>query len=429
MATGRPRLGRRAQGSRVVVADFAGSPESALTDAGGTFETSAASRLAGLAPSKSLWTMSEIPIEADIPKRDWIAHKFYLRKAVTGIVGQAGISKSSLMLVHAIALATGKEYGGLRPKSCFKVLVYGTEDDQDEQARRISAIIRRLGCERRDLQKRLLIAGPTGAGTLLVRNERNKLEPTEALTELRGLSATFRPDVVMLDPFVELHSEEENGNTEVKAVVAYLRQLAAEFECAFCIAHHTRKGPQEAGDIDMARGASSFVGAVRLLLTIVGMSEDEEQAFGLTPGQRKHFFRVDGGKSNYAALAAAEWFERTELTLDNGDGVAVPVPWTPPSDAVSLEAKLAIEAALERGCNGEPWSPTLSDKPRSVKALLAQNGLMTKAGQQAFLTTLTAAGYQFLTFKHPIQRRPAMGIRTPDGRPNAAWIEQEGLDP
>jgi hypothetical protein len=152
--------------------------------------------------------------------------------------------------------------------------------------------------------------------------------------QTRNVVDEFKPDVLMLDPFVELHSAEENDNTAVRAVLARLRAMAVAHDMSTAILHHARKGGGDrrggdAGDPDSLRGASAIVGAARIVLTANIMTEGEADAFGIGEDKRRSYFRLDSAKNNYAPIEAAEWFERQEFLLPNGtddetaDGVAV----------------------------------------------------------------------------------------------------------
>ena len=98
---------------------------------------------------------------------------------------------------------------------------------------------------------------------------------TDAMDALEAMVEEFKPDVLMLDPLVELHTAEENDNTGLRAVVAHFRTLAKRHNIGLVLAHHTRKGTTMPGDPDAIRGAGSIVGAVRVAMTVCTMNEEE----------------------------------------------------------------------------------------------------------------------------------------------------------
>ena len=364
--------------------------------------------------------------EADLPPRAWLAPGYFLRGAVTLLIGPGGVSKSTLVIAYAVALALGCDLHGMRPACAFKSLVYNVEDDATEQRRRFSAVLASMGRTPADIAGRVARIGPQRLGMLLDRDpETGAIRHTAAWTELEQKIREVRPDVLFLDPLAELHGEDENANTALREVVAEFRSLAVKHALALVLVHHTRKGLATPGDPDSGRGASSIASACRVVLTVNAMTKDEAAAFGMRPESCRHHFRVDGGKSNYASLTECEWFERHAYTLANGDLVAVPLRWTPPDDAASPDVREAIHAAVAIGSGAGPWSVKLSSDPRSIKRLLAEHGVVTAPGQRAAVDHLLASGFHVMDFKRS-NRSKAQGLRSPDGLPgNVEWIEAD----
>ncbi len=326
----------------------------------------------------ALWYEDGAWEEAEIPFRPWLAVGYLLRGSVTAVVGPGGVSKSSLMLAWAVHLALGIKCHAMRPLSSYRVMLYNVEDDAHEQRRRLSAVLTSIGKAPADIAGKIARVGPSSVGTLIGRDEEGLQVDTGAFAELERRIVAFKPDVLILDPLAELHVSEENDNTALRSVIARFRALAVKYNLALALLHHTRKGVVTPGDADAVRGASSIASAARVVLTVVGMSEEEEKAFGLPTGARKAYFRLDGGKSNYAGLTDAEWFERVSFTLGNGgalgfgDTVAVTVPWQPPADVCTPNIMAAVEAGIARGHAQGPWSPQLGNTPRSVKHLMVE---------------------------------------------------------
>lgn len=266
-------------------------------------------------------------------------------------------------------------------------------------------------------------ATPSSTGTLLVRDaDTRELIPTSAMEELEDAIKTTKPDIVFLDPLVELHTEEENANNEMRQVAAHLRSMAVRFNLSMVLVHHTKKGLVVAGDADAARGASALNGAVRTTLTVTQMTAEEEAELGLSVNARRHFFRLDGRKANYHSLLECEWFEREIRELANGDFVALASPYDPPPDIVVPEVRHAIEESVKRGSAAGPYSNRLSREPRSIKPLFDEHGIRTKEGQRKIMNHLVAAGFDVAEF-YNAKRIKAVGFRSPDGLPKANWVE------
>lgn len=370
-----------------------------------------------------LWSLVGGWSEVDIPQRPWIARGYLMRGAVTVLSGPGSAGKSSLMVAWAASLTLKMPFHRFSAPDFYRVCTYNVEDDENEQKRRFSAIFRQFGAVPSDTGDRLAILGPHRVGTLLTLNQDGTLMMnTPVMDRLEEFVSEFKPDVIMLDPFVELHAAEENDNTAIRAVMARFRTMAIEHDMAVVLLHHSRKGIASPGDPDSLRGASAIVGAARVALTINVMTEDEAKAFGLPVDARRDYFRVDGAKSNYARIEDAEWFERIEHQLDNGDGVAAASPWSPPRLAPTQDQADGLVDLVAAGSpSGLPWSDRLSEsEPRSIRHGLMRLGLDSAARQKAALNAAIAAGQIVVgLFNRPGKAKGdvARGLRASDGRP------------
>jgi hypothetical protein len=374
-------------------------------------------------PPGGTWAHSSSWEPAKIPPRPWIARGYLLRGAVTAIVGAGGVSKSMLMICYAVAAALGRNYHGMHPNGEYRVAIYNAEDDDFEQQRRLTAVLTSMGVTPDAIVDKVMRTGPTRVATLMARDESGELYRTPAMEQLVENVRAFKADVLIMDPLAELHTEEENANIPLREVMAEFRSLAKELNMAIVLVHHVRKGNTEPGDMDAARGASSMVSAARVGLTVVGMTAEDAKALGLAQGTHKHYFRLDGGKSNYGPLSECEWFERVSYSLEQEDTVGLPVPWSPPVDVVTLDIRAAVVAAIERGSPAGPWSPKLENRPRSVKHAMVEAGITTMDGQKDLLATLFREGFETVQFRD-LGRKWAQGIRSPDGKPaSAEWRE------
>lgn len=375
-----------------------------------------------------LWSLTGTWEEKDIPTRPWIAQGYIMRGAVTVLSGPGSAGKSSLVVAWAAALALGQPFHRFPSTGFYRVCTYNVEDDENEQKRRFSAIFRQFDRAPGDTENRLAILGPKKVGTLLsTARDGGILVNTPVMDKLEEYILAFKPDVLILDPFVELHAAEENDNTAIRGVMARFRTMAADHNMGVVILHHSRKGLASPGDPDSMRGASAIVGAARIALTINVMTEDEAKTFGLAADTRRDYFRVDGAKSNYARIEDAEWFERLVYHLDNGDSVAAAFPWHPPSLAPQHDQIDGLIAAIAAGApSGLPWSDRLSPtEPRSIRHAMMRLGIDTAARQKAAMAAAIASG----DIVHAEFQRPgkaatdrARGLRTMDGRPaTVAW--------
>lgn len=377
------------------------------------------------AAENAIWIDQDGWDEQTLPVRPWIAGGYLLKGSVTVLSGAGSAGKSMLALGYAIALGKGELWGRFAPVEPCRVSVYNVEDDKLEQRRRLSAALRQHDLTPAWTANRIARIGPTDVGTLLEFDSAGLLE-TPAMNALREHLSTFKPKVLIVDPLVELHSAEENDNTSLRTIIAKFRALAIEFEMAIVILHHSRKGIPTPGDPDTLRGASSIVGAARIVLTVCVMSTDEALELGISATSRWRFFRVDGAKSNYAPPREAEWYERVDYTLDNGEIVAAAVPWQPKLVTASPELLMQAELLVGKGSAYGPWSPKLGKDARSFANALRQLGVSDHKGQQTMLDQLFVHGVVVASFRrdrHSAREAP-QGLRTAAGEPSSvAWVD------
>jgi hypothetical protein len=368
-----------------------------------------------------LWSITEAWNEDAIPPRPWIAPGYLMRGSVTVISGPGSAGKSSLMVGWATALAIGCAFHGMSASTPMRVATYNVEDDGNEQKRRFSAMLQRMGCTHSQLGGRLAILGPARVGTLLhAARDGTLLVNTPVMDRLEAFVKEFRPDVLMLDPFVELHAAEENDNTAIRAVMARFRAMAIEHNMAVVLLHHSRKGTTDPGDPDTVRGASSIIGAARVAQTINRMAPEEAEGFGIQKEKRRNYFRLDGAKSNYAAIEEAKWFELQVCRLANGDGVAVAWPWQPPSlfsDLSVTQTNAALDRIAAGYAPGVPYRPNQRGgaSPRWVGNVLMSEGLTEEQAKQIIAVWLRTGLLFETTYKdHESKMRP--GILVDDAK-------------
>jgi hypothetical protein len=328
------------------------------------------------------------------------------------------------MVAWACSMSLGIQFGRFNPARRFKVLSYNVEDDRDEQKRRVSATCRQFEAGAHEAMGNLRFVGPVEMGTLLhIGPDGRLLINTPVMDELAEYIDLWKPDVVMLDPFVELHSSEENDNTAIRQVLARFRAWAVQMQIGLIVLHHARKGAAAPGDPDSLRGASAIVGAARIALTVNTMTEAEAQEMGINKDFRRDYFRLDGAKQNYSRIGDADWFERQEYQLDNDEGVAAALPWNVPKQIIGLTQIADLIRQIERGSADGPYSPKLSSEPRSIRAAMELIGVSLKSAQKDLLAKLNAdPNVKLCCFKDHNSRNKRQGYRGPLG-PTADWIE------
>ena len=296
-----------------------------------------------------------------IPRRQWLYDRHFIRKYATATVAPGGLGKTSLVLVEALAMVTGRPLLGVRVAEPLRVWVWNGEDPREEIERRLAAICLHFGITAEDIGDRLfidsgreqplVIAQKLGEGVTVM------APVVDAITdELRAR----RIDVLMIDPFVSCHAVPENDNGAIDRVAKTWAGIAEACNCCIELVHHVRKAGagQTAYTVEDARGGSALIGAVRSARVLNGMSVEEAGQANVSSWDRLRFFRVDNGKANMAPpMERAKWFElvSTGLGNDDADGpedlIGVVTPWTMPGafDGIEVADLRAVQAAIAGG--------------------------------------------------------------------------------
>lgn len=278
----------------------------------------------------------------DIPPREWLYGMHYMRGMVSATAGVGGAGKSSLSFVELVSMAIGKDLlrnGAELPVGPLTVWVHNGEDPYVELQRRLGAIFLHYGLTREDLggrlrvtsgrDSRITVAQALSDGKLIVPTEDGRMVSAEI--QKHGIQ------VFVADPFIKVHSVNENDNKLIDEVMVILCDIAHQGNCAVEVVHHFRKTNGDAVTIDAVRGAGSIVGAARSVRLTATMSESEGQAFGLDGDERLSHAWLGFGKGNMIPPAAKRlWVKFESVNLGNArepfeaDEVGVVTRWIPP---------------------------------------------------------------------------------------------------
>jgi hypothetical protein len=372
------------------------------------------------APELGEWDAGD-DTEAPQPRR-WLTAGQFCRTFLSGLVAPGATGKTALRILQALAQATGKPLAGQHIHHRGRVLIISFEDDAEELRRRVLAARLHYKISAADVKGWLFLACPKGLKLVEMRDgERaiGKLEPA-----LRRAIEHRRPDLVILDPFVKLHTLEENDNTAMDMVADLLTQLGREYDIAFDSPAHTRKGMVAAGDADARRGASAVRDAGRLDYTLIPMSEDEAKGFGIPPEERREYLRLDSAKVNLLPPArTAQWFKLISVPLGNttpdypdGDYVQTLEPWKPPEILAGL-APEAIEATLEEIEAGLPSGQRYSSSPGAISraawpVVQKHCPIKTEAQCREIIRLWLKNGALYEeNYDDPVDRKPRKGLR------------------
>lgn len=320
-----------------------------------------------LSPTPFEWTDP-----ATIPPREWVYDTHLIRKFVSLTVSPGGLGKSSLALVEALSLVTGRALlpDAVLHEGPLRVWYWNGEDPQEETKRRVMAACKHYGISREALGGGLFTDSGRDTPFVLGELTREGIQINEELfTSIEETMLAHGIDVFMADPFVSAHRLGENDNNAIDALVKRLGKLADRTNAAVEIVHHVRKpsSTQAETDVNDARGASALIGGVRSARVLNVMSSDIASAAGISDDLVKRYFSVADGKANMSPKAAdVRWRFLESVNLGNqtdtrkSDNVGVVTFYKLPKDAQVMadlsKAEDAMRLILSQDDTVQAWS-------------------------------------------------------------------------
>jgi hypothetical protein len=294
----------------------------------------AARRMAGAPPNlfsavpgQIVWSPAELHVSlSKLPHRRWLYGTYLIRGEITVVAAPGGVGKTALATGMAVEIATGVElldetiWGG----QDLKVLFINAEDGLTEIERRVWAFcLAHAGNLKGRTLDRLYVVGANDARV----QRMSFLQVTEkglsalnliGFGVLRSALESLRPDLLILDPLVAFcGGGNMNDNALMSLVIRELKRIAAEFDCAVLIVHHTRKGA-DAGNAEAISGAAAIVNLARRAIMPVPMADEEAKKLGVLPSDRFRYFKLVDAKSNFAPRSAnSPWYELHSVDLPN----------------------------------------------------------------------------------------------------------------
>jgi len=369
---------------------------------------------------------ARLPDPTTIPPRRWLMGTQLLRGFVTVLVAPGGTGKSIYAMTAALALATGRKLLGLHIWERANVAVIN-EDPLEELERRLAAIIIRHKIDDTEVhghyfmnsmdERQILMASKDSDGFTVV-------HPDEAA--LIEQIAANQIGLLVVDPFAESHSLEENSNPDMIKAAAAWRRVARATGCAIMLIHHVRKGAAE-GSIDAARGAKALTDSARVGLLMQSMTEVEAEKLNILPEDRFTYVRVDDAKVNLSPrIDRAKWFKLDTVTLHNetkeypsGDHVAAMVPWDPPKlwgQSTVAQIHEILDLIPGGFANGIPYSGTRKGgSDRWAGEMICRVTDVSEKQAQMMIDEWLKSGLLFQeVFKHPILRKERLGLKVDD---------------
>lgn len=215
-------------------------------------------------------------LASPIPATLYHAYPILPVKGVCIIGAQSKTFKSFLALNIAYDLAEGREDGVLGRWSCNKkpkTILYLEQELGEYRLRdRIEPI------------HKYRESAVAGANLFYASKDLVcKLDTTDGLRRIRDHIKSCGPDVLILDPLVWFHSQDENDNTRMQGIMETIFGLQEEFGHSTIVVHHMSK-PSETrsgDDPNSLRGASSVFAACDTVISLSKPVSTEKEVIRL----------------------------------------------------------------------------------------------------------------------------------------------------
>ncbi|MBP1598488.1 MAG: hypothetical protein H6Q05_3865 [Acidobacteria bacterium] len=177
----------------------------------------------------------------------WLIEHLWTAAGVGILAGQPKSLKTYVALEMAVSVASGSPCFGVFPVSVQgPTLVYAAEDAPSDLRSRLESLAAQRDRRLEDLDLRVITA------------DFIRLDHPQDQERLRETVLRYRPMLLVLDPLVRLHSQDENQSGPMAALLGYLRRLQRSTGTAVLIVHHLRKSGNASGAGYNLRGSSDL---------------------------------------------------------------------------------------------------------------------------------------------------------------------------
>lgn len=207
---------------------------------------------------RTLLNVSTILSMPDGDRPEFLVNMLVPEKGITALSGHPGCGKSWFMLHMARCVARGERFLGELETKKGNVLIVDEESGVWEMQRRIK-----------------LLGYPNDIPVYFYCQSGFKVDREKDMEELLRTVVENNIKLVVIDPFVAIHSSEENSADEAQGVMEKLQRFN-DFGAAVLFIHHHRKGAGGGGQ--SLRGSSAFSGRLDSHITVEKSNETQTTA-------------------------------------------------------------------------------------------------------------------------------------------------------
>ena len=248
-------------------------------------------------------------LDIEVPTEFW-GDKFIFQRARVLMIGKPKIGKSHWLGAFATAAATGTEFMGKSFPRPLKVMWLQAEIIEAYITERVNLYLTPYEAQSEyidALGENLIVSG---------RLRKNLLKDSD-IDMVSEEIAFHKPDIVMLDPFINFFDGEENSNADIHKLLGRVDRLIELHNVCFIIAHHTGKDRQDDMSFMSARGGSVFAGwfdsGIKLLGEKPNVTLFYEARNAREPESHAAYFNFDTGLWNTVDFDAEKQVDEVDV--------------------------------------------------------------------------------------------------------------------
>jgi len=188
-------------------------------------------------------------MEKDLGEIQWLVERLVPQSGITIISGKPKSMKTWVLLEIALKSAAGEKVFGEFPTKKTGILIIDEENGE------------------RLLKERLEMMSDEKDLPIFFASQKEFCTSSDSVNTLLNYCEKNEIGAVFFDPFVRVHSADENSSREISEVFKYLRRLPNN-DIAVILVHHNRKSGAGNQSGDQMRGSSDIFAAINSQLSV-----------------------------------------------------------------------------------------------------------------------------------------------------------------
>lgn len=277
-------------------------------------------------PKVSDWCIEDfVPryIPGGMPAREFAGPKIatgahlFPKNALSAMVAIGGGGKTSAIISLGAHIAGGRHWKGC-PTKATKVIVFAVEETQEELNRKFSAIVDQWAAPDRERAiANLRLASLHGVDARLIQRDYGETTATVWPNNIANLALEFGIDgdgLIFLDHYQGFATGDLNVSDTATAICREGNRIVANTGASVVLTAHIPKAHIGNNQISqgMASGSLAFENAMRQVVVLVPMSDDEAKKYDIADDQNQ-YLRLGFTKNSYGTTDAECWLRKIHV--------------------------------------------------------------------------------------------------------------------